>query len=191
VTSGVNSWTLSGQFVRNTDRAQETANKGSASLRYDYEPSARFFLYGRFGASYNRPAGLDRRLAPGVGLGYDVLSGDTYRVALGGGWNWIEDRFADASRTQAVYFTVSQDFDLKVNSDTELSQSLAYLPRPGSLEDYLVHGEVTLLTSFWKWFGIKLSFIDDFDSTPFVDPETGQARAKNDITFITGLNLQF
>ncbi len=184
-------WTASGLFLRSTDDGDETANKANGTARYDYKPSDRFFLYGRFGASYNRQAGLDRRLAPGLGAGYDVVKTPSFKVSLGGGMNWIQDVFADASRTESVFFTLGQELALKVNSTTELKQSLSFSPRPNDPQDYLVRGEAVLTTTLWRWFGIRFAVLDDFDSTPFVDPETGVERSKNDLTVLTGLNLRF
>lgn len=184
-------WKASGLFLRSSDDGEETANKASGMARYDYKPSDRFFLYGRFGASYNRQAGLDRRLAPGLGAGYDVVKTPTLTVSLGGGMNWIQDLFADASQTESVFFTLGQELGLKVNSTTELKQSLAYSPRPNDPQDYLVRAEAVLTTTLWRWFGIRFAVLDDFDSTPFVDPESGEARSKNDLTVLTGLNLRF
>jgi putative salt-induced outer membrane protein len=184
-------WKASGLFLRSTDGGDETANRGSGSARYDFKPSDRVFLYGRFGASYNRQAGLDRRLAPGLGAGYDIVRTPTFSLSLGGGLNWIHDQFADASRTRSVFVTVGQDLSLKVNSTTELKQSLSWSPRPDDPRDYLVRGEAILTTALWRWIGIRFAVLDDFDSTPFVDPDTGERRSRNDLTVLTGLNLRF
>lgn len=184
-------WKVSGLFLRSSDDGDETANRASGSARYDYKPSDRFFVYARFGASYNRQAALNRRLAPGLGAGYDIVKTTAFSLSLGGGLNWIQDTFADASRTESVFFTLGQELELKVNSTTELKQSLSYSPRPDDPQDYLIRGEATLTATLWRWVGIRFAVLDDFDSTPFVEPETGEERNRNDLTVLTGLNLRF
>ncbi|HSM09068.1 MAG TPA: DUF481 domain-containing protein [Gemmatimonadota bacterium] len=133
----------------------------------------------QFRASYNRPAGIERRLAPGLSLGYDVVRG------------WVGERFTDDTRESSLYFNLEQQFRLRVNETTDLEQRLAYSPRPDDLGDYLIHASLALTTRVWNFLGVKTQISDDFDSTPFVDPETGEARSRNDLTLITGLNVSF
>lgn len=184
-------WSLSGQVLRTRDGDELRANRGSLATRYGYEPSDRFFLGSQFRASYNRPAGIERRLAPGLGLGYDVLRGEFTRLSVDAGMNWVGERFTDDTRESSLYFNLEQQFRLRVNETTDLEQRLEYSPRPDDLGDYLVHASLALTTRVWKFLGIKTQISDDFDSTPFVDPETGEARSRNDFTFITGLNVSF
>lgn len=97
----------------------------------------------------------------------------------------------DDTRESSVYFKLSQEFRLRVNETTDLSQRLSYSPRPENLSDYLIQGSLTLTTKVWKLLGIKTEISDDYDSTPFIDPDTGIARSSNDLTFITGLSVSF
>ena len=160
-------------------------------MRYDVQPSERIFVTSQFAAYYNRPAGIERRFAPGIGLGYDVFRGEVSRLSFDAGFNWVGERFADDTRESSVYFNLAQEFKLRVNDTTDLEQRLAYSPRPEDLGDYLVNALVTLTTRIWGVLGVKTQISDDYDSTPFVDPETGEARSRNDFTFITGLNMAF
>lgn len=184
-------WSLSTTLLRTRDGGEIRANRGDLSARYKYEPGDRFFLNSQFRASYNRPAGIERRLAPGLGIGYDVLRGELTRLSLDAGMNWIGERFTDDTRESSLYFNLEQKFTLRVNETTDLEQRLAYSPRPDDLGDYLIHASLALTTQVWKFLGIKTQISDDFDSTPFVDPATGEARSRNDLTFITGLNVSF
>ncbi|MFW6083659.1 MAG: DUF481 domain-containing protein [Gemmatimonadota bacterium] len=184
-------WSLSTGVLRTHDGDELKANRGNVTFRYDFEPSEQVYVTSKVAASYNRPAGIERRLAPGLGLGYDVLRGDDSRLSVDAGFNWVGERFADDTRESSLYFNVAQEFRLRVNETTDLEQRLAYSPRSEDLGDYLVHTSVTLTTSIWKTLGLKTQISDDYDSTPFVDPETGEARGRNDFTFITGLNVTF
>lgn len=183
-------WSLAGQLLRTRDGEELRANRGSLMTRHGFQPSDRFFLSSQFRASYNRPAGIDLRLAPGLGLGYEVVRGEFTRLAVDGGMNWVE-RFTDDTRESSLYFNLEQEFSLRVNESTDLEQRLAYSPRPDDLGDYLIHASLALTTRVWEFLGIKTQISDDFDSTPFVDPDTGEARSRNDLTFVTGLNVSF
>jgi len=182
--------TVNGSFLRATNDGQETANRANGTLQYDYVPGETFFVFSRLGVGFNRPAGLDRRLAPAFGAGLVVLRTERFRVALEGGASWISDRFANDSTSTSLFGSLGETLNLNVNEFTSFVQSLTYTPRAGQLSDYLLHGEATLTTQLFDPVGLKLSFIEDFDSTPFVDT-TGTRRARNDLTFITGLTVTF
>lgn len=184
-------WSFASELIRTRTDGEVEANRGNVELGYDFEPSERLFLSSQFRASYNRPAGIDRRLAPGVGVGYDVLRDEFSRLSLNAGANWVAETFTDDSRQSSIYFNIEQEFKLRVNSTTDLEQRLAYSPRPSDLGDYLVQASLALTTKVWKLLGIKTQITDEYDSTPFVDPETGEPRSRNDLTFITGLNVSF
>lgn len=184
-------WAFSTNVLRTRDSGEVKANKGSLTLRYDYEPSERVYVTTQMAASYNRPAGIERRLSPGLGLGYDMVRAESTRLSLDGGLNWVGERFTDDTRENSVYFNLAQEFRLRVNETTDLAQRLTYSPRPENLGDYLIQGSLTLTTRVWKLLGIKTEISDDYDSTPFIDPDTGVARSSNDLTFITGLSVSF
>lgn len=184
-------WSFSTDVLRTRDRDEVSANRGNAMARYHFQPNEGFFISSQFRASYNRPAGIARRLTPGLGVGYDFLRGESARLSVDAGMNWVDERFTDDSRESSLYFNLEQKFRLRVNETTDLEQRLAYSPRPDDLGDYLIHASLALTTRLWKFLGVKTQISDDYDSTPFVDPDTGEARSRNDFTFITGLNVSF
>lgn len=184
-------WQLSTGLLRTTTDDEVRASRGNVAFQYDFEPSERFFLNSQFRAAYNRPAGIDRRLVLGLGVGYDVWRGEVSRLSLDAGLNRVGERFTDDTRESSIYFNLEQEFRLRVNATTDLEQKFSYSPRPENLSDYLVYASLAMTTQVWKMLGIKTQITDEYDSTPFVDPETGEARARNDFTFITGLNVSF
>jgi putative salt-induced outer membrane protein YdiY len=179
---------LNGSAIYSTDQGNETANRGDLGLRYDYKPHERFFIYAILFGSYNKPAGLDQKIAPGAGVGYRFI--DTDRVKLDGsvGPSYIRDRFVDSSTRQAWYATFGEAFKLTVNDKTDLVQNFAVVP---SNQNTLVHFDLGLVTELWKFLTLNVSFVDDFDSNPFTDPVTGIQAEKNDITFVAGVGVKF
>ncbi len=183
-----NRLSLTGSAIYSKDQGNETANRGDLALRYDYRPGDAFFIYAILFGSYNKPAGLDQKIAPGVGVGYRFINTD--RVTLDGsvGPSYIRDRFVDGSTRQAWYGTFGQAFKLTVNDKTDLVQSFAVVP---SDQNTLVHFDLGLVTELWKFLTLNVSFVDDFDSNPFTDPVTGIQAEKNDITFVAGVGVKF
>lgn len=183
-------WSLSGSLLRSTSEGEETANRATVSGEYDFLPSRRFFLFGKVRTGYNRPAGLDLRFQPSVGAGYVVADGERVRLSLDGGVSYIVDRFRNDSTEAATFGRVGQELSVRVASRSDLAQKVAYSPRAEAPGDYLLHGELAFTTFFVEAVGLKVTLVDEFDSSPFVD-ETGEARAKNDLTFITALTFRF
>lgn len=184
-------WTFDGSYLRATTDGDETANKADASAQFDYFPQDRFFLFARAAAGFNRPAGIDRRLAPGLGVGYTVVAGERADLDVEAGARWIQDRFVDGSTDEAVYASLEETFSLVLNSTTDLAQSLAYAPKAEDFGEFLLEAEVKLTTEITDGLGLRVSVRDDYDSDPFVDPETGEQREKNDLTFVTGVTFSF
>lgn len=184
-------WTLSGQYLRATTDGDQTANRGNAQLEYDYFPTKRFFVFGRALVGFDKPAGLSRRLAPGAGAGYKVVATDPVSVSVEGGGSWIQDRFVNDSTDAAVHMSVGQKLAWTVSPTTDVTQSLTWSPEARDFGQYLVHGQLGLTTSIVGGLGLNVSFQDDYNSDPFVDPATGQPRKKNDLTLVTGLSYKF
>lgn len=184
-------WLFAGSYLRASTDGQETANKGELAVQYDYFPGERFFFFGRAAGSFNEPAGLDLRLAPGLGAGYLLAGPPGAELALEGGATWIRDEFVDGSSTRSVFLALGQTLHWKVSETTTVDQSLTYNPRSTRLDDYLLTGEASVSTRIAGGLGLKLTLRNEFDSTPFVDPGTGVAREKNDLTLVTGVTYEF
>jgi putative salt-induced outer membrane protein YdiY len=184
-------WTLNGQYLRATTDGDQTANRGTGALQYDFYPTARFFLFARAQAGFDKPAGLSRRLAPALGVGYRVVATDRLGVSLQGGGSWIQDRFVNDSTDAAVHAALGEDLTWTVSETTDLTQSVTWSPKASDFSQYLVHGEVGLTTRIVGGLGLSLHFQDDYNSDPFVDPGTGLPRKKNDLTLVTGLGYKF
>lgn len=184
-------WLFAGSYLRASTDGQETANKGELSVQFDYFPGQRFFFFARAAGSFNEPAGLDVRLAPGVGAGYQLAGAPGAELAVEGGATWIRDAFVDGSSTQSVFLALGQTFRWEPTGTTTLEQGLTYNPRSTQLDDFLLTGEASVITRITGGLGLKVTLRDEFDSTPFVDPATGTARRKNDLTLVTGITYEF
>ncbi len=183
-------WTGGLNFLRATDEGEETASRGEASLQYDYFPSRRVFFFGGTSASFNDPAGLDLRLSPSIGVGYQALEEESLALTVQAGGSWIRDEFADGTSEEAVHAVLSEAFSLSLSETADLQQSLTYEPKVEDLEDFLLRAEVSVSAMITDAVGLKVSFRDEFDSRPF-DPAAGETREKNDITFVTGVTYRF
>ncbi len=180
---------LTASFLRETNEGRETSNRGSAKLRYDFKPSAKFFLRANSLARYDGPAGLDIRFAPGASLGWELLTTARHRLSFTAGGTYIYDGFVDGTSRDDLFFDFGQEYRLQLNATTRLEERLDYAPKGRDLSDFLIHAELILSADLLQWLALKVSFIDDYDSTPFVD-ELGVRAEKNDVALITGLSVK-
>lgn len=184
-------WTADASFLRATDDGEETANRGDAAVRYDWFPSARFFLFGRGAVSFNDPAGLDLRLAPAAGAGYQVVESERHELTVRGGGSWIRDEFTDGSSDQALHVLIAQAYHWAISETADLEQSLVYEPKAEEIGDYLLTAQLSVSAMITRAVGLKVSVKDEFDSEPF-DPAAGEAPIEeNDLTLVTGLTFRF
>lgn len=184
-------WSLNGTLVRATTDGEETANRGDARLQYDYFPNSRFFIFVRAGGGFNRPAGIDLRLSPGGGVGYELLATERMALNVETGGSWIRDEFLDGSSQEDLFLSLSQAFTWTVSETTDLEESAVYEPNSAALDDFHVTAELAVSTMITDALGLKVKVRDEFDSEPFVDPDTGVQREKNDLTLVTGVTVKF
>ena len=184
-------WTANTSFLRATDQGEETANRGDAAVQYDWFPSERFFLFGRGAASFNEPAGLDLRLAPAAGAGYQLIESERHELTIRGGGSWIRDEFADGSSDQAVHVLLAQAYHWAISGTADLEQSLVYEPKAEEIGDYLLTAQLSVSAMITEALGLKVSVKDEFDSEPF-DPAAGEDPIEeNDLTLVTGVTFRF
>lgn len=184
-------WTADASLVRTTTDGEEEADRGDVSLQYDWFASDRSYLFARAAASYNDPAGIDLRLSPAAGVGWQALERPGAALSVEAGASWIRDEFSDGSSAEDVFLVASESFYVRLADDTELSQTLTLEPNTADFGDFLLEGEVALSTMITEAVGLKVSLQDQYDSEPFLDPATGERREKNDLTFVTGATFQF
>ena len=184
-------WTASTSFLRATDEGEETANRGDAAVQYDWFPSERFFFFGRGAASFNEPAGLDLRLSPAAGAGYQLIESERHEVTVRGGGSWIRDEFTDGSSDQAVHVLLAQAYHWAISETADLEQSVVYEPKAEEIGDYLLTAQLSVSAMITEALGLKVSVKDEFDSEPF-DPAAGEEPVEeNDLTLVTGLTFRF
>lgn len=183
--------TLDANFIRASAEGVRTANKAEGRARYDFFPNERFFVFARTGIGFDEPAGIDLRVSPGAGVGYTVLRGDAATLDTQVEGRWIRDSFEDGTTDQDLFVTASENFAWQITETADLAQLFEYSPNSADLSDFLLNGEVALSVLITSGLGLKVSVRDEYNSEPFVDAGTGVARKKNDLTFVTGLTVQF
>lgn len=187
---GNHTWTASGNFRRSTADSTVTVNRARIRVEYEYRWGQRTYYSVRMEGSYNRPAGLDLRISPATSVGYEVVNSEKLSITMAGGGRYIRDRFVDGTADRGLYLSGSQQLTYAVADGTKLHQNLDVTPKAGNPEDLLYTGNVRLVTSVTEEVGLEVSVEDEFESRPFVDPETGEPKSRHEVSFFTELSFR-
>jgi len=183
-------WTARGSYRRSTADSTVTVDRARVRTEYEYSWGQRSYYAVRVEGSYNRPAGLELRLSPATSVGYQVVDSERFTLSMAGGGKLIRDRFVDGTGEQGLYLSASQELTYVVADGTRLHQNLDVTPNTGNPEDLLYTGEVRLVTAVTEEVGLEVSVEDEFESRPFVDPETGRPRSEHEVSFFTELSFR-
>ena len=161
-----------------------STNKGSFKSKYELDQSKRFFYFATLDMYYNRQAGLNLRLAPGMGVGLAILAKRKCRLNLNLGANPITEYRRNEPRQTHGHFLGSQDFRIDLNSRTRLEQNMTYKPRFDRLNDYLLNFEVSLTNQLTSAFDLKLNLEGIYNSRP---PQHDPPYKRQDWMFYTAI----
>lgn len=186
---GNHTWIARGNFRRSTADSTVTVNRGRVRLEYEYRWGERTYYALRLQGSYNRPAGLRLRMSPATSVGYEVVNQETLTVSMAGGGRLIRDRFVDGSGEHGLYLSASEKLTYHVADGTKLHQNFDVTPNTGNPGDLLYTGEVRLVTAVTDEVGLEVSVEDEFESRPYVDPQTGREKSKHEVSFFTELSF--
>lgn len=187
---GNHTWTASGDYRRSTADSTVTVNRSRIRMEYEYRWGQRTYYSVRMEGSYNRPAGLTLRVSPATSVGYEVVNSEKLTVSMAGGGRFIRDRFVDGTDDRGLYLSASEQLTYVVADGTKLHQNLDVTPKAGNPEDLLYSGEVRLVTSVTEEVGLEVSVEDEYESRPFVDPDTGEPRSRHEVSFFTELSFR-
>lgn len=187
---GNHTWTASGDYRRSTADSTVTVNRSRVRVEYEYRWGQRTYYSVRLEGAYNRPAGLTLRVSPATSVGYEVVNSEKLTVSMAGGGRFIRDRFVDGTDDRGLYLSASEQLTYVVADGTKLHQNLDVTPKAGNPEDLLYTGEVRLVTSVTEEVGLEVSVEDEYESRPFVDPDTGQPRSRHEVSFFTELSFR-
>lgn len=147
----------------------EDASRGSFNSKYELNQSKRFFYFTALDLDYNRQAGIDFRMAPGLGVGISAITSDRCRLNFNFGVNIVTEYLRDRpNRTNGRYLG-SQDLRITLGSRTRLDQSLTFKPRFDKTEEYLLDTSVSITSNLTSSFDLKLNFESNYSSRPPIE----------------------
>ncbi len=145
---------------------EEDVSKGSFNSKYELSQTKRFFYFTSLDLDYNRLAGIDFRVAPGLGVGISAVASSRCRLNFNFGANSVTQYLRDRPNSTNGHYLGSQDLRITLSSRTRLDQSLTYKPRFDKTEDYLLDLSVSLTSNLTSSFDLKVNLESSYNSRP-------------------------
>jgi putative salt-induced outer membrane protein YdiY len=179
--------------IRSTATINGTSTKTAKAVRggwgYNRNLTKRVFANAFNDYEYDQFQSLDLRVVLGGGLGYQVWTGESGRLAVVGGVAWNREKFSPA--TSAAFTRNSaeaywgNDFNYKLNGRTTLVQGFRMFNNLSNTGQYRMNFDLGAATQLAKWLNWNISFSDRYLSNP------APGRKTNDLLYSTGLGFSF
>jgi hypothetical protein len=138
---------------------------------------------------YDKFQSLDLRTVIGAGLGYQLWTAETGRLAVVSGGAWNRERFSPATlpsfvrRSGEAYW--GDDFNYKLSTRTSVLQGFRMFNDLSHTGEYRMNFDVNMVTGLTKWLNWNIAVSNRYLS----DPAFG--RKKNDVLYTTGIGFAF
>jgi putative salt-induced outer membrane protein YdiY len=156
-----------------------------AQGKYDYFVSEKMYYYGNLRIERDRIAGLDLRVIPGVGVGYQWVEGPAFNFSTEVGLSYVYENYDEGGSDDHLAARLAYHVDKAINDKVAVFHNLEYLPSLERLDDYNIIADAGVRADLTaKMFGeAKVEW--RYDSTPAPDAEN------NDLRFILGVGWMF
>jgi putative salt-induced outer membrane protein YdiY len=156
-----------------------------AQGKYDYFATDQLYYYGVLRIERDRIAGLDLRVMPGVGVGYQWVESPDFNFSTEAGISYVYEDYETGGSDEHLAARLAYHVDKRINEKVTAFHNLEYLPSLERLDDYNILADAGLRATLTeKMFGeAKVEW--RYDATPAPGAEN------NDLRFILGVGWMF
>jgi putative salt-induced outer membrane protein len=179
-------WKFQALYLRGDTSGTATADRLSASARYERSLNKRVFVFGDLAYLRDRFKSIDYLVAPSGGIGYRLVSNERVEFAAdtGLGMKWEKNPGLDV-RTSAV-FTAGDKFEYKLSPTAKITQSFAGLWDVDEWGDALHTFACGVAASMTTRSQLKLEVLDTYATRP-PSPDIKH----NDVALLAALVYKF
>ncbi|OGG00495.1 MAG: hypothetical protein A3F83_09695 [Candidatus Glassbacteria bacterium RIFCSPLOWO2_12_FULL_58_11] len=142
------------------------SQKGSFKNKFERDQNRRFFYFVALDLDYNRQAGIDLRMAPGLGVGISAINRRKCSLHFNLGANPVTEYLRYQPRRTKGHYLAGEDLRWTFNSRTRLEQSVVWKPRFDKTQDYLLNFNASLTNKLTGNFDLKLNLEGRYNSRP-------------------------
>jgi len=167
------------------DGIHETQNNWAVEGKYDYFFSPRAYAYGDVRAERDVIAGLDLRLTPGVGAGYQWVDEPKLKFNTEGGVSYLYRSYSNDGTDESVSLRLAYHFNAKINDKVAFIHDLEYFPGLNRLDNYLITSDAGIRTTLTEKMFAEFRIEWRYDSKP------APGKTYNDLRYILGVGWNF
>lgn len=164
----------------------DTAQAIHAGWAYNHNLSPRLFAGVFNDYDYDKFQNLNLRFTAGGVFGYHVHKSARSQLDVLGGIDYNRaSYFAPDRTTSFAEFTVGDDYSLKLNGNTSLTQSMRFFDALSDTSAYRANFDLGANTKISKWLTWNITASDRYVAAP------NPGRKTNDFLYSTGLGITF
>ena len=178
-------------YIYSRQKDPDTGNKSTAADnwfvggKYDYFFTEKFYGYGAMRVDHDRIAGLDLRLTPSLGVGYQWVETPGFNFATEGGLAYVHEEYSAGGSDDHMAARLAYHVDKKFNEKVALMHNLEYLPSLERGSDFNVNADAGVRATLTKAMFAEFKFEWRYDATPAPGAE------KNDLRYTLGVGWTF
>lgn len=163
----------------------ETANDLLGEAKYDYFFSEKAYAFGDVVAEHDTIAGLDLRLVPTLGVGYQWIEKPNFSFNTDAGVSYIHRQFAHDGSDDTVAAQLAYHLTWKASDKVSVFHDLEYYPALSRIDNYFFTANAGVRASLTEKMFTQFTIQYRYDSVP------APGHGPNDVRYIlsVGWNL--
>jgi putative salt-induced outer membrane protein YdiY len=184
--------TFTGQYNYGRERNPDTGDKTTSvdnfylTGKYDYFFTEKFYGFAAIRYEHDRIALLDKRVIPGIGVGYLWFDTPDFKFDTEAGLAYVHEEFEDGDTNDAMSARLAYHLKKSFNDDkVTLFHDLEFYPSLERIDDFLVVTDAGVRAAFTDKMFAEYKIEYRYDATP----ATGQDHT--DLRHIIGVGWKF
>jgi len=159
---------------------------GMARYAYSYGNDLKWYNFYKIEADQDRFANIDYRLIPSTGIGYWFSDEEDWKLMTEGAIGFEHTNYRDLTDSDNEVVLIPRGYLERILiGNLKISQDIILYPSLSDRGKYRLHSETALINPINDMISWKVSFIDDFNSSP-----SGTTK-KNDFRLISSVDYEF
>jgi putative salt-induced outer membrane protein YdiY len=163
----------------------ETADDLLGKAEYNYFFTPKFYGYANVEAEHDVIAGINLRLAPGVGAGYQWVEKPDFSFRTEAGGAYLYRKYSHDGETSSAAARIAYHLKVKFNEKVSGFHDFEYLPGLDRIDNYYFDTQAGIRANITDKFFTEFKVDYRYDSRP------APGRLSNDIRYILGVGWAF
>lgn len=168
------------------DGKHETLDDLLGRAKYQYTFAPKWYAYTSIEAEHDVIAGLDLRLAPSVGVGFQWVDKPTFSFSTEAGLGYLYRQYGHShGETGSADARAAYHLKAKLNDKVSVFHDFEYLPGLDRIDNYFFDTDLGLRADITAKFYTEIKIEYRYDSAP------APGHGPNDTRYIMGVGLSF